>query len=49
MIEILVAEQPEELKWVHDFLFAHAASLRTHPCSKQVLLDARSLPGPDAP
>jgi ribosomal protein S18 acetylase RimI-like enzyme len=49
MIDIVAAQRPEELEAVRDLIVAHAASLRDHPGSDQVLLDAAGLPGPYAP
>jgi len=46
MIEIRTAETPDEIEAVRFLVLAHATSLREHPGSEQVRVDAENLPGP---
>jgi ribosomal protein S18 acetylase RimI-like enzyme len=46
MIEIRTAETSDEIEAVRFLVLAHASSLREHPGSEQVRVDAENLPGP---
>lgn len=49
MIEVLVAEKPDEVEAVKFLILAHASALREHPGSEDIRVDAVALPGPYAP
>ena len=49
MIEVLLAEQPNEIEAVKFLILAHASALREHPGSEDILADAVGLPGPYVP
>jgi len=49
VIEIVIAESPDEVEAVKFLILAHASALREHPGSEDVRADAMALPGPYAP
>jgi len=49
MIEVLVAERPEDVGAVRFLILSHAESLRELPGAEQIRRDAESLPGPYVP